>query len=181
MSLDKLEKELQIDFFVKILPRAEGNAQLINKRAMGKTTGFMVDLTKTNVLRFTAGAGGNVINTLQPLSENKWYHVTCTYRNKKMQLYLNGELQSEKTLGSEAVLGNDLALSLGKHADDTEPFTGLLDEIFDSGYRGGYHSTPGTGFTAGTGRNEGRAFGKAEYIFFRECQNGRQCGSQIDR
>ena len=129
VSLDKLEKELQIDFFVKILPRAEGNAQLINKRAMGKTTGFMVDLTKTNVLRFTAGAGGNVINTLQPLSENKWYHVTCTYRNKKMQLYLNGELQSEKTLGSEAVLGNDLALSLGKHADDTEPFTGLLDEI----------------------------------------------------
>ena len=129
VSLDNLEKELQIDFFVKVLPRAEGNAQLINKRAMGKTTGFMVDLTKTNVLRFTAGAGGNVINALQPLSENKWYHVTCTYRDKKMQLYLNGELQAEKTLGSEAVLGNDLAFSLGKHADDTEPFTGLLDEI----------------------------------------------------
>ena len=96
---------------------------------MGKTTGFMVDLLKDNTLRFTVGAGGNVISTPTPVPENEWIHVTCTYQNLVMKLYINGELEAQKTLTSQPVMKNDLPLTLGKHADNTEKFTGYLDEL----------------------------------------------------
>lgn len=130
VSLGSLKQELLIDFYVKVMPREKDtNAQLINKRKMGGSDGFMVDLTKTNVLRFTAGGGSNVINTKDTLEEGKWYHITCSYKNRNMKLYLNGSLEAEKTLGSDANLNNTLALSLGRHADNTEPFTGYIDEV----------------------------------------------------
>ena len=129
VDLGELDKELLVDFYVKVLPRESGNAQLVNKRAMGKTTGFMVDLLKDNTLRFTVGAGGNVISTPTPVPENEWIHVTCTYQNLVMKLYINGELEAQKTLTSQPVMKNDLPLTLGKHADNTEKFTGYLDEL----------------------------------------------------
>lgn len=130
VDLGQLDNELLVDFYVKVLPREEGNAQLVNKRAMGKTTGFMVDLLKDNTLRFTVGAGGNVISTPTPVPENEWVHVTCTYQNLEMKLYINGNLEAQKTLTSKPEMNNDLPLTLGKHADNTEKFTGYLDELF---------------------------------------------------
>jgi hypothetical protein len=91
----------------------------------------------TNRFWFVAEQSG-VMNTVleTPVGSataGSWYHVTCVYQNKAMNIYLNGQLSATGTFsGNTGITSPDKNLSIGLRSYGSThdlPFAGTLDDI----------------------------------------------------
>lgn len=63
------------------------------------------------------------------LNLNEWYHLVFTYKNKKMRIYLNGELHKEYTSSMNADFSKITKISLGRANDEQYQSNCLMNDV----------------------------------------------------
>ena len=83
---------------------------------------------------FILGYGNNGWDSVMSsftLNEDEWYHVAGTWSSGKLNLYVNGELQSSKSISKTPVVSSG-DLHIGNQLGDTKnsyPFDGKIEEV----------------------------------------------------
>ncbi len=78
------------------------------------------------------GDGVLTYQKANPVEPNNWYHLVGTYDGKKINVYVNGKLNSSNTSHSGDINYPDHAMfTIAIYKDDNEhfPFKGMLDEV----------------------------------------------------
>lgn len=66
------------------------------------------------------------------LMDGRWHHVVGTYANRRMRIYVDGEMMDERRRTSDVKIGSDPAASIGlwgTNGDVNHKYAGDLDEI----------------------------------------------------
>ncbi|KKR48095.1 MAG: hypothetical protein UT84_C0050G0001, partial [Candidatus Curtissbacteria bacterium GW2011_GWA1_40_16] len=80
-----------------------------------------------DTVRCILGGTSSGVEYSGPISSGTWYHIICTYDGSTANLYINGVLKaSAPTTGN---ITNDSGVTIGRIADGTYPFDGLIDEV----------------------------------------------------
>lgn len=66
-----------------------------------------------------------------PTPTDGWHHITATFDNQKMKVYLDGILQDSYDFGSSiSIAGDNLnSSSIGAREDGTNPWNGKIDDV----------------------------------------------------
>ena len=93
---------------------------------------WKISFTPDKILRWTINTLSNIadLDTPLPFVIDSFYHVTVTYDGNTMAIYINGNLQSYKTVSGK-IRTTTLALTMGQilPTDATYNFKGIIDEV----------------------------------------------------
>ena len=74
-------------------------------------------------------SGSNTLDTPNNIIKaNEWTHVVGTYDGKKVEIYLNGEVEAEKD-ASIPIPANSSSFVIGGTQESRDWFTGMIDEV----------------------------------------------------
>ena len=126
-SLD-IECELSIEFWCK--PTAYETWGAIVMKASGNSwsNGYGIYL-RGNVLNFYPTGFGSQHNTGYVVPLNQWIHIAATYDGNESKVYVNGILESSKTIGLPIPTNNYPMGISGDPGDPRFNFNGHLDEV----------------------------------------------------
>ena len=65
----------------------------------------------------------------RPLITGKWYHITCTFKNGEVKIYVNAVLHNTNILGGNMTPSSQL-ITLGKRATSSSSYTNMLIDEF---------------------------------------------------
>lgn len=116
-------------------PVASGNSQMI---CIGTNSGWnnirigLLRRTSNGYPMFSVSDGSNNVNynfTANSFPLDTWTHITCTYDNGVMKLYLNGVLDKTYTTTITPVLNSLQHLGIGAASNGAEKLTGYLNDV----------------------------------------------------
>jgi hypothetical protein len=137
---DSPDLQLSEEFTLEAWVKPEGSLSsepLIFKEAKGGPS-YALGLGFSNAGKAEGYAEGESIASPEALEPNVWTHLAYTYDGARMRLYLDGELVTNKYVGSETFASAG-PLQIGCAAAFNEYFKGKLDEprIYDRALGGG--------------------------------------------
>ena len=90
---------------------------------------FTFNVLWNNAIRLEVG--GNGVSGTIPVNDGVWHHVAVVYfeEGNMVQLYVDGELDTEGTLTVPTNTTNLYTVVLGRRIDDTRYFRGEIDEV----------------------------------------------------
>ncbi|GMQ56378.1 hypothetical protein AN1V17_07710 [Vallitalea sediminicola] len=102
--------------------------RIIDKSIINTNSGYMIDITNTDKLRFVGGGACVVGNSTIPRDE--WIHIAATYSatTKAIKFYINGELDGTAN-GTGNIISTDTKLHIGSDANLTSKWRGYIDEV----------------------------------------------------
>ena len=120
--------KLSVQFWMKAEPSAEKGVQYL----IGKGGAWYVRyVAGEDAIHFGVSIGGwRELYSKTKLAPGRWHYVACVYNGQRMEIYINGALDSS-TGQTGALAGNDEPLILGTcpWSRGTEGFLGALDEV----------------------------------------------------
>ncbi len=144
-SLIRVDKNIEflrqqifsISVWVKI--KKSSPAQIINFWNWDSKKGYCIWCWSDDIVTCGAWFSDGVerkIGTKTKLNKDVWYHIACTYDNKKIKLYLNGEFQSEGVTNNNSIAHinlNEAVFYIGgagsNDSGNSYQFFGCIDDI----------------------------------------------------
>ena len=72
----------------------------------------------------------NILTSLISLDTSRWYHIAVSYDGKRIKLYVNGELNNQKTVTNIIAQTFSSSFTIGKNPlNDSDYFFGKMDEV----------------------------------------------------
>ncbi|MBI2441816.1 MAG: LamG domain-containing protein [Lentisphaerae bacterium] len=102
---------------------------VVEKRSGQPGSGYaLLQCSESSAVKLESAGIGSV-NTKNPLPLNTWVHVAGTYDGDKMQLYVNGALDSTTANTSGSIIECATSVFIGRRSYEPVFFNGVLDEI----------------------------------------------------
>lgn len=121
-----LSKVFTISCWVKVAPDRQQDRVILSKGAIGDAGFFVLKLARTSGrLQFWSPALKGDCNSEIILDDNRWHHISVTYKEGRMKFYKNGSLaKTSQVTGSIRERGTDL--SIGSLTNSGHSFRGAI-------------------------------------------------------
>ncbi len=126
--------EVSCAVWVKPLTNTSTNEEIIN---IGTAAGwnnirFGILQRSVNQFVFHVSDGTNTIGSScasGTIPVNQWIHIACTYKDKTLKMYLNGELVKTYTISFTPSFDGITNIGIGAAPNGAEKFTGYINDI----------------------------------------------------
>ncbi len=122
---------LTIEAWVKLETAGVFQAVISKLESSTSTTGYELAVNSSNQVELVVGNSDEVMSELvasTTLTTGVWYHIAGTYDGEIMKVYVNGVLSGTTTL-SDVITNSSEALTIGRRADGSNYFSGVIDEV----------------------------------------------------
>ena len=126
--------EISCSIWIKPLANTSTNEQIIN---IGTSNGwnnirFGILQRSNNQLLFHVSDGTNNITYScysSAINLNEWIHIVCTYKNRELKMYLNGELAKTYSISFDPSFSGISKIGIGAAPNGAEKFTGFINDV----------------------------------------------------
>lgn len=93
-----------------------------------KWYGYTVELNNNKSVVFGVNGGGAYLPATTIMNLNQVYSIIGTYKDKQQQIYINGNLENQKTIGGDFSHTNDTNFTIGAYLGDSMSY--FKGEVF---------------------------------------------------
>lgn len=126
--------EISCSIWVKPLTNTSTNEQIMN---IGTSSGwsnirFGILQQSNNQFVFHVSDGTNTISYnchSEIINVNEWIYIVCTYKNRELKMYLNGELVKTYSISFDPSFSSISKIGIGAAPNGAEKFTGFINDV----------------------------------------------------
>lgn len=126
--------EISCSVWVKPLANTSTNGQIINIGTNSSWTNIRFGILQrtTNQFIFHVSDGTNQINyacASGTIALNEWINIICTYKERTLKMYLNGELVKTHSISFDPSFSGISNIGIGAAPNGSEKFTGCINDV----------------------------------------------------